>query len=333
MSRQFRYRVTAIVLGGLVFGVPMLVNGTAIAEQANEAGGRQVTFSGGGMMGLSCESKPNVESLTVPADSTIRVVNRTGYSAQLQLGGDTKGTLPDDAATEVVFRRGTTAVLLKPNCPLGEDTTPVLVTAAPSASAVMPDPIPAPSSGTADAVTSAPAGSSRPAGTASRSNLPDSAASAHRPARVDPPGTRRTPVSRPTTVAQAATAAAQGMSHGATAPRVRTKTKATTLTRTPGSAAPMFAGMPPGDEKAIVQGVPQLDVAPMTQVAVPPVQPEPAERVAEPAAAEPVAAMRPMSDDGPVGMLALIAAVCVLGVGAAAIRAFVSHRANRARIA
>ncbi len=331
MSRQFRYRVTAIVLGGLIFGVPMLVNGTASAEQTHEGAGRAVTFSGSGMLGLSCRSKPDVESLVVPADSTIRVVNRTGYSAQLQLGGDTKGTLPDDAATEVVFRRGTTAVLLKPNCPLGDDASPVLVTAAPSASAAMPDPIPAPSGGTSDAVTSAPAGSSRPAGATSGSTLPDSVSPAQRPARVTPPGTRRTPVSRPTTVAQAATAAARGLPHGVTSPRLKPKAKATTLTRTPGSAAPMFAGMPPGDEKKIVPGVPQLDVAPVTQEAVPPVAAPPAAPAA--AAAEPVAAMKPMSDGGPIGLLALIAAVCVLGVGSAAIRAIVSQRANRVRMA
>jgi hypothetical protein len=138
---------------------------------------------------------------------------------------------------------------------------------------------------------------------------------------------------------------------------LKPKTKTTTLSRTPGGAAPMFAGMPPGDDKAIVPGVPQLDVAPVTQVAVPPPAPaavpgqagpgsgqtdsgpdaaEPGtggQGAAEPAAAEPVAAMKPMSEGGPIGLLALIAAVCVLGVGSASIRAIVSQRANRARIA
>jgi hypothetical protein len=88
MSRQFRNRVTAIVLGGLIFGAPLLTNGTASAEQAAIEGGRQVVFAGGGMMGLSCRSRPDVESMVVPADSTVRVVNRTGYSAGLSLSGD-----------------------------------------------------------------------------------------------------------------------------------------------------------------------------------------------------------------------------------------------------
>jgi len=131
MSRQVRHRVTAVVLGGLLLGTPLLTNGTASAEQV-EDGRRQVVFDGGGILGLSCRSAPNVGSMTVPADSTVRVVNRTGYSARLQLGGTTKGTVPDDGSTEVVFRRGTTAVLLSPSCALGDESVPVLVTATPS---------------------------------------------------------------------------------------------------------------------------------------------------------------------------------------------------------
>jgi hypothetical protein len=119
------------------------------------------------------------------------------------------------------------------------------------------------------------------------------------------------------------------MPHGGAAAKVRT-TRAQTHTRTPAGAAPLFAGMPPGDEKALVPGVPQVDVAPVTPPSPLPAAPTTPAAVV---AAEPVAAMEPMSEGGPVGLLALIAAVCVLGVGIAAIRAFVSQRANRARIA
>src|ERR1700712_5129192 len=56
MSRQFRYRVTAVVLGGLLGGAPLLTNGTASAGQV-EGGGRQVVFAGG-MLGLTCRSTP-----------------------------------------------------------------------------------------------------------------------------------------------------------------------------------------------------------------------------------------------------------------------------------
>jgi hypothetical protein len=141
MSRQVRHRVVAVVLGGLLLGAPLLTNGTANADQS-EAGGRQVAFGGGGVLGLSCRSTPEVGALTVPADSTVRVVNRTGHSAKLRLGGATKGTIPDDGATDVVFRRGTTAVLLSPSCALGDQSTPLLVTATPSTPATTPDPAP-----------------------------------------------------------------------------------------------------------------------------------------------------------------------------------------------
>ncbi|XVV12764.1 hypothetical protein ACQP2X_49675 [Actinoplanes sp. CA-131856] len=315
MSRQFRQRVTAIALGGLIFGAPMLVNGTANAERIPE-GARQVTFAGGGMLGISCQSKPEVESMTVPAQSTIRVVNRTGYAAKLMLGGDTKGTLPDDSATDVIFRRGTTAVTLKPHCPLGDEAVPMLVTAQPSAPATLPDPQPAPSSAGSEPVSLSPAGSDEP----SASTLSGSATPGERPSRVKSaasgPDVRRPATPRTSAVAQAATAAVQTMPHGGATPKAKI-IKGRTPLSTPGSVTPAFAGMPPGDERAVLPGVPQIDVAPSVTTT-------------EAAAAEPVAAMRPMRDGGPIGLLALIAAVCVVGVGAATIRAIVSQRANRA---
>ncbi|SNY58662.1 hypothetical protein [Paractinoplanes atraurantiacus] len=322
MSRQFRQRVTAIALGGLIFGAPMLVNGTASADRIPE-GARQVTFAGGSMLGISCQSKPDVESMTVPAQSTIRVVNRTGYAAKLLLGGDTKGTLPDDSATDVIFRRGTTAVTLKPNCPLGDEAEPMMVTAQPSASAALPDPQPAPSTADPEPVSLSPAGSDEP----SASTLSGSATPGERPSRVNSaasgPATRRPATMRSSAVAQAATAAVQAMPHGG-AP-TKTKIKGRTPLSTAGSVTPAFAGMPPGDERAVLPGVPQIALDPIDAApAAPGVTP------AEAAAAEPVAAMRPMSDGGPIGLLALIAAVCVMGVGAATIRAIVSQRANRA---
>ena len=329
MSRQLRYRVTAIVLGGLIFGAPMLTNGTASAEQTG-AGGRQVTFEGGGMLGLSCRSRPDVESMVVPAESTIRVVNRTGHNANLQLGGETKGMLPDDAATEVVFRRGTTAVLLKPTCALGDEAVPVLVTAAPSASAAMPDPIPVPSGGNPATSAGASSGSGAPSGAVAGSTLPDTVPSSGRPARVPSatshsstrgPGSRRTG-----TVTQAATTAEQAMPPGGAATRIKASR---TSPGTTGSAVPAFAGMPPGDEKEVLPGVPRMGAASVGSDAQLPSVSAPTAA----AAAEPVAAMAPIRETGPIGLLALTAAVCVMGVGAAAIRAIVSQRANRSRMA
>lgn len=328
MSRQVRHRVTAVVLGGLLLGTPLLTNGTANAEQAAaaEAGARQVVFAGGGVLGLSCRATPNVGSLTVPSESTVRVVNRTGHSAQLRLGGTTKGTIPDDGSTEVVFRRGTTAVLLSPNCALGKESTPVLVTATPSAPATgLPNPIPAPSEDDDEARPVAPDDSDPPA-TPSGGALPGSGTPTR--SQTTTPGAAGKPsVTRPNTLrpgtraaTRAAATAAQGMPQGGATSKVRTR-----ITRGTGTSAPTFAGMPPGDGKAIVSGVPTLDLPPPAE----PAPVAPAATTSDIAAAEPVAAMEPMPDEGPAGLLAAVAIVCVLGVAVGAIRAIVSQRASR----
>jgi hypothetical protein len=147
MSRQFRYRVPAIVLSGLFLGVLLLTNGTASAQQL-DAADRRITFAGGGILTFSCESRPDADAMTVPAGSAVRVVNRTGHPAKLRLSGVTKGSLADDAATDVVFRRGTTSLRLEPDCALGDDATPVQITAAAPTPVTVPvtmsNPLPVP---------------------------------------------------------------------------------------------------------------------------------------------------------------------------------------------
>jgi hypothetical protein len=322
MSRQVRYRVSALVLGGLLLGAPLLINGTASAEQVTDAG-RQVVFDGGGMLGISCRSQPEVGSLTVPADSTVRVVNRTGHSARLRLGGTTKGTVPDNGASEVVFRRGTTAVQLSPSCALGDESTPLLVTAVPTDPATMPDPMPVPSD--TDDTTAPAAEPEQPSSSSAGSALPDAVPPVRpqRPVTGSAPGAVRTTASRPS-VAIAAASASETMPQGGSAGRIKTRNLPGTGTR-----AHAFAGMPPGDDKALLPGVPAIG---LSEVA----EPAPAS-VAAPrsqvAAAEPVAAMESIPESRPVGLLALTAIVCVLGVAAAAIRAIVSQRASRTTIA
>jgi hypothetical protein len=324
---QVRYRVAALTLGGLLLGVPLLTNGTASAEQI-EGGGRQVVFGGGGVLGLSCRSTPNVNAMTVPADSTVRVVNRTGHSARLRLGGDEKGTLRDDSSTEVLFRRGTTAVQLSPSCALGAESTPVLITATPGPVPTTPDPAPGPTDDDAAPVPPGDSGSPSPSGGGSA--LPDSlppATSTSRPTRsavvTSRPGATRSATSRPIT--QAAASALQTMPQGgAASPRVKTR-----ITRGTGTAAPTFSGMPPGDRKTIVPGVPTIALPTMSEAAGAALTSPPTSI----AAAEPVAAMEPMPERQPLGLLALVAGVCVLGVAVGTIRAFVSQRASRSSIA
>lgn len=332
MSRQFRYRVAALALSGLIFGAPLLTNGTASAEQIDE-GDRQVSF-GGDVLGLSCESRPNVESLTVPPETVVRVLNRTGHDARLRLGGTPRGTVPENGSAEVVFRRGTTSVLLTPECAVGEDVTPVLVTAQPSDPATAPGPAQAPSGGNPSVVMSKPGGSGSPAGTRAGSALPDSVSPAQRPARATSvsAGANTRKASQPRAV-HAPSGATQGAS-----PRLKIKTAPGTA----GVGAPAFAGMPPGDRKTILPATP----APSGNAADPAAQPA---QASAPTAegvpvmeatgssggtiAEPVAAVGPIREGRPIGLLGLTAMICVLGVATAAIRAIVSQRASRANIA
>ncbi|MEV0901542.1 hypothetical protein [Actinoplanes sp. NPDC049802] len=339
MSRQFRYRMAALGLSGLIFGAPLLTNGTASAEQL-EGNDRQVSFGGGGVLGLSCGSKPSVESMTVPAGSVVRVLNQTGHDAQLKLAGSPKGTIPADGAAEVVFRRGATSVLLTPDCSLGEDALPVLITATPSADEGRPDPAPAPTSGNSASVMM-----SKPAGPGSQAHsrnsvgsaLPDSAATGTRPARTSPnssrPGVRRPSESRPATAVQDAAIAAQAMPRGDVAARLKAKT----MRGTGGIGAPAFAGMPPGDRKTILPGTATAPPAPVRQTAVSPTMAGAGGvETAGPgsfAAAEPVAAVGRIDEGHPLGLLGLTALVLVLGVATAAIRAIVSQRASRTNLA
>ncbi|HET9142224.1 MAG TPA: hypothetical protein VFO68_22850, partial [Actinophytocola sp.] len=72
-----------------------------------------------------------------------------------------------------------------------------------------------------------------------------------------------------------------------------------------------------GAGTAVAESPPQLNVAAPDSVA-----------------AEPLASsVEPVSDDGPIGLLAVIAIVCVLGVSAGAIRAILSQRAYRSSFA
>ncbi|MEV4705305.1 hypothetical protein [Actinoplanes sp. NPDC049316] len=325
MSRQVRHRVTAIVMGGFLLGAAVVSTGTANAEQV-EGGGRQVVFAGGGMLGLSCRSTPSVGAMTVPAESTVRVVNRTGRGANLMLNGDSKGSIPDDGSTEVVFRRGTTAVTLNPNCALTDQATPVLVTATPSPSAT-PNPTPVPPGGDTDGESSAPSGPTSPPASDGGASAPGSGSVTTPPQRPSRPG----PVTRPTlkprdTVIVNRGRGTQSMPQGGTTSRLKNRT----TTGTARAGVPTFSGMPPGEDKTVLPGVPTVDLSSAATQTAPARTAGPATQMA---AAEPVAAMEPMADSRPLGLLAVIASICVAGVAAGAIRAIVSQRASRTNMA
>jgi hypothetical protein len=322
--------VTATVLGGFLLGAALLTTGTASADQV-AGGGRQVVFAGG-VLGLPCSSTPSAESMIVPANGRVLLVNRTGHGAQLRLNGEAKGTIPDDGSTEVVFRRGRTSVTLDPSCAITDQTTPVLVTASPTPTRE-PDPIPRPSDPTASGAPLGPIGSGTPAApTGSGSASPDAVLPTSRPQQSSttrPGGTAtiRSKTPHVTRVpARAATTAARARPQRGAASGVTSRTQTRGTAR---AVAPSSTGRPPGDDKTNLSGVPPRDLpAPTTSA-----EPDRAAGVsAGVVAAEPVATMRRLPESRPIGLLAVIAIVSVLGVATGSIRAFVSQRAYRANV-
>jgi len=330
MSRQVRHRVTAVALGGFLLGAALLTTGTANADQV-EGGGWQVVVGGVGVLGISCQSTPSVESMIVPAEGTVRVVNRTGHGAKLVINGAFNGSVPEDGATEVVFRRGTTEVTLDPDCAINDQGTPVLITAAPS-QAAKPDPIPAPIGAETSETPTASLRPGTPATSGTRASMSDSVAPGSRPrhpstAHAARPSENRPGTSQANGAAQSATTAAQAMPQGGAATRIKDRSNST---GTAGGVVPTFSGMPPGDERTVLRGVQVLEpTSSESQSALGDTALPPAYTVS----AEPVATVRPMWPSRPIGMLALIATVCVAGVAAGAIRAIVSQRASRASVA
>jgi hypothetical protein len=116
------------------------------------------------------------------------------------------------------------------------------------------------------------------------------------------------------------------MPQGGATTRLKTRTSTGTAT----VDVPAFSGMPPGADKTILDGVPTVELSSSATQVTPAPQAAPATDMA---AAEPVAAMQPMTDSQPIGLLAVIASVCVVGVAVGAIRAIVSQRASRTNMA
>jgi hypothetical protein len=312
MSRRFRHRVMAVTLGGLVLGAPLL---SGAADAGVVQSGRQVTFRGGAWPAFTCRSSPDVESITVPATGTVTIANRTGHDARLVLDGVDRGLLRADSATAVRFPRGATTVAVDPNCALDNDVAAATVTTDTPSPADSGSAGPGAIPGGDPATAQEPSVDSGPVGPA-----PDAPAGAapRGPASNNQRGSvRRTVPRRPGPVA----GHKQARRPGASVPKIKVKTGRRTA-----GVGPLPATVTPSGQ-VTAPGVPKR--------VVPPVPPAPAvtsPQVAPAGSAEPVAAARPLPPERPIGLLALVAAVCAVGVGVAAIRAFVAERASRAGI-
>jgi len=276
MSQSRSRRRAGLAVAALVAGTPLLATGAAYAQPAES--GHEVVFSGGGLLGVSCGANPNRSAVTVPAESTLRVVNRTGYRATLLLDGAARGEIGKGSSAEVLFHRGPVRLGLKPHCVLGDESS-VRVEVA-SAQPASPGP--------------APAGPSGPATGGGRTPASPVRGGAGETAGPATGGGRSTPAG----------------------PGIRPATQAT--------AAPGEPAGGPGDDGIIGDGTAVPDVSGVDSTAA---------EGGDNLAAEPLASVEPLTNNGPIGLLALIATVCVLGVSVGAMRAIIAQRATRAGLA
>lgn len=97
-----------------------------------------ITFTGDSLLtlgALSCPSKPDANSLTVLAESTVTFINSTDRTGSLQIDGAASATLRPGEGVPVVFHRGPVQVKLVPTCTLGlsqPEAATIKVTAAPA---------------------------------------------------------------------------------------------------------------------------------------------------------------------------------------------------------
>jgi hypothetical protein len=293
--------------------------------------GRQVVFGNGATTGFSCESQPDVTAVTVPAESTIQVVNATGRGAELLLDGRAQGAIGENGSTEVVFRRGTVAMALQPDCIFGDESTPVLVTASPTAS---PSPTGS-AQGPTPSASSSP--TANPVPSSVRPTVPSATVSVGGPSRRPPappaaerptPPTRRPPAAGPSRSVRRPAPTGDAVPTGSTARRTDPPTRRAApvdrATTTPPAVASATTGVPPGDDARPLPDVPTTEVPSPTATAP---------SVAVAAAAEPVVELEPLTRGGGIGLLALMAAVCVTGVMAGAIRTIAAQRATPSNLA
>jgi hypothetical protein len=256
-----RHRAAATAVAALFAATPLLV--TAAAQAAPARGplpaesGKEVVFNGDrGLLGVSCAANPSTSSVTIPAETTLRVVNRTGYRAKLLLDGASQGEIADGGAAPVVFHRGPVTLGLKPSCMLSDE------------SAVRVEVVPAPRA--------------KAPGTKPRTGVPR---------QPDDRDQREEPEAQPTAA----------------------PTPSPAVTETP---EPAIASEDGGSADEALATVDETSGTGDQGVA-----------------AEALSSVQPVRQSGPIGLLALIATVCAVGVSAGAIRAIIAQRATRTGVA
>jgi hypothetical protein len=257
-----------------------------------------VEFSGGSVLSLLvCKSQPNLGDVSVPADSRVNFVNRLGQNASLKVDGKSVATVQPNQQVPVLFKKGPVEVAMTFDCGVGvvQQFKPVSVgvTSAPPAQA--------PAQGAAPA----PRGQAKAA-----------------------PGATQT--AAPNGPAGAAAGAANGVitSHTGAGGRAATKAPQDSTGSNGSDASAPATGAGEQGTEPIDPSLVDPSAAAAPALGVDPSAPVDDRVTVE----EPVAASGPASG-GPAGLLALVATVCAVGVGIAAIRAIIAQRTSRASFA
>lgn len=301
-----RPRRIALAAAALLVGAPLVWSASASAATGDDV----VTFRGGcglQLVGALGRVTPDPQHVTVRAGEQVRFVNRLSRQAVLRFDGEAAVELPNGTAATVIFHGGPVTATMDIDCLLGGvsgSATVAVLAASPSAPppgradappTVQPDPQPSPT-----VRTSAPETPDEPAG------------DAH-----DAAGEPAVDQGQPDAGGDSATAG--DAPAAAASPRVPVQTPAPQ----PGAAvdtAPDDVTMPSWNLQPD-SGAGHTRTHTDTSAA----EGQPGEgaehELAHVAGSEP--------RNGPSGLLALVATVCVAGATAAAIRAILAQRAAR----
>lgn len=292
-----RRSLTLAAAAAALVGAPLLAGSTAHAEPAGT-----VTFTGGcGLLGsgLGASSSPDIARVTVSEGAQLRFTNELGRSATLRLDGEAAADVPAGGTAEVRFREGPVTAAMPLSCLLGSPAGEVTVEVSPAPQPEQPRP---------------PAGGSSP-----------------EPGTGTPGGADQDPAGPGTGSAGAADGGSgPGSWSGGPAP------DGGFWSGGPASPGGAPGGAPSADAER--EGDDPDGESPRWGIVTGPTDgggnsTDPA--TVDPQAGEGIAADRmsrtsePAPDDGPVGLLALIATVCVIGVSAGAVRTVISYRMNR----
>ena len=126
MPSLLRHPRATVAVAALFAGAPPLVTGVAIGGESAGAAvresGQEMVFNSG-RLGLRCRGSVDRALVTVPAETTLRVINNTGRRARLTLDGVPQGDLPDGSGANVIFHRGPVRLALRPVCGLSAEST------------------------------------------------------------------------------------------------------------------------------------------------------------------------------------------------------------------